>query len=252
MSGKPYANRKPVVRLDLYHTPESLTEILLKKEKFQHLIEEPACGDNSIVDPIGKHRVFSSDITTGNDFLEVEGRKRDRDCITNPPFFLWDDFVNQAKKLQYKKTAFIGRTNYFGTKSRYDSDLFRGCKNIYVFNRYVDYQTPRRKDGLFHVGAMCTAWFVWERRYRGYPTIQQVDVNPWAKLGAYNQDYYKILEHMGIESTWTPDMEIDSVSSTMRNLELELEFRYTIKQLQSAGSILDILRFTKRAMSNDS
>jgi hypothetical protein len=58
---------------------------------------------------------------------------------------------------------------------------------VYPFNRYADYQTPARDDGLFHVGAMATAWFVWDMDYIGKPTIEVVDVQEYATLGNFNK-----------------------------------------------------------------
>lgn len=247
--GKAYAHRGEVVKNDLYHTPQSLTNLLLDREKFKKGIDEPACGQNSIVDPLLQrgYKVFAKDIVNGHDFLEETGSKKPIDCITNPPFYLWDDFVNKAKELGYRKFAFIGRPNYFGTYQRYESGIFQGLKKIYVFNRYVDYQTPLRPDGLFHVGAMLTGWFVWERGYKGKPTIEHLNVQPWAKLGGYDPFSYMIYQHLGIEDTWTPDMPING-KLMKEMLQDQLQFVYTMKEdSEKCTRITDIVRITKKA-----
>lgn len=41
------------------------------------------------------------------------------------------------------------------------------------------------EDGLFHVGAMATGWYLWDMTYTGDPTIHVVDVQKYAKLGGY-------------------------------------------------------------------
>ena len=79
----------------------------------------------------------------------------------------------------------IGRLNYFGTCSRYQSGIWKNLKAIYCFNRYVDYRTPSRTDGLFCVGGMATAWFLWDKNYVGDPIIKILDVQRYAKLGNY-------------------------------------------------------------------
>ena len=104
--------------------------------------------------------------------------------ITNPPFSLWDKFVVKAKS-HCKKFMFIGRLNYFGTNNRFQSGLWKNLKAVYPFNRYVDYQTPYREDGLFHVGAMATAWFLWDMKYIGEPKIRVLDIQKYAKLGNF-------------------------------------------------------------------
>ncbi len=70
--------------------------------------------------------------------------------------------------------------NYFGTTTRLSKGLWEGLKSVYW---YVDYRTPEREDGLFHVGAMSTAWFVWEKGFSSPPTIHFLRVQKYAKLG---------------------------------------------------------------------
>jgi hypothetical protein len=82
---------------------------------------------------------------------------------------------------------FIGRLNYLSTNSRYKSNLWNNLKSIYIFNRYVDYQTEFRDDGLFNVGAMATGWFLWDMNYNGKPNIEFIDVQEYAKLGNYKK-----------------------------------------------------------------
>jgi len=248
MKGKSYASRTEVKDNDLYHTPECLTTKLCEVEKFKNP-HEPACGDLAIVDPLkraGYNPTFT-DLERGVDFLNGDIYLKGSDIITNPPFYLWDDFIKASKKLKVKKTAFIGRGNYFGTYDRYASGLFDGLKKVYYFNRYVDYRTPRRKDGLFHVGAMLTGWFIFERGYKGDPAIKYMDVQDYAKLGMYREEDYNILEFLGISSTWFPDMEIDC-QFIMDKIEKEFHFKYTIKQRKDAKDISKVLLYTRRSL----
>jgi hypothetical protein len=247
IKGKAYANRKEVIKNDLYHTPQSLTWKLTENEKFKN-IDEPACGEMAIVKPLEDlgYTVNATDLTTGHDFLKLEGNCKKKDLVTNPPFFIWDDFVLKSKELGYRKTALIGRTNYLGTYGRYENQLFSSLKYIYVFNRYVDYQTPLRDDGLFHVGALCTGWFVWEAKYKGLPQVVQLDVQEYAKLGSYDPWAYKIYQHLGIQNTWTPDMEINS-RELMLQLQDSLNFKFTQKELNSnCSSITKLVLLLKR------
>ena len=83
---------------------------------------------------------------------------------------------------------FIGRLNYFGTNSRYRNDIWENLVGVFPFNQYVDYQTPYRDDGHFHVAAMATAWFLWDmddKRCHYYPPGHILDVQKYATLGAF-------------------------------------------------------------------
>lgn len=188
--GKAYANRKKVVDRpvgDLYHTPKSLVRELLDRETL-HNPWECACGSGAITDVLDEREISykATDLYYGSDFLETT-LPYHGDIFTNPPFSLWDKFVTKAKEVSSGKTILLGRTNYFGTQSRFESGIWDELKTIYVFTRYVDYQTPLRDDGLFHVGALCTGWFVWEKGYSEKPNIEFIDVQKYAKLGAFKK-----------------------------------------------------------------
>lgn len=190
MSGKAYLNRKPIQSRhcgDLYDTPMSLVWKLLEKEDF-NLIYEPAAGNLSIVNALikdGSYCAQFGDIQTGHDFFQVEGWEGD--IITNFPFTNWDRFVIHAKKICKGRVCVLGRLNYLGTCSRSKSGIWDGLKRIYVFNRYPDYRTPYREDGLFHVGGLCTGWFIWEPGYTGPHMWDIMDVNDYAKLGGFKE-----------------------------------------------------------------
>jgi hypothetical protein len=192
--GKSYANRlkkEDRPRGDFYSTPKSLIWVardIIKKEFQGSGILEPCSGEDAISSALRKDYclVATNDLyypsDQNNDYL-----KRvwfNWYIITNPPFSLWDEFVIKAKE-HCKKFMFIGRLNYLGTASRLKNGIWNNLKAIYPFNRYVDYRTPYREDGLFHVGAMATAWFLWDMSYTGKPTIEILDVQKYAKLGNY-------------------------------------------------------------------
>lgn len=193
--GKSYASKKPKKDRpigDLYITPKSLVWEFLKTNELDAdlPIWECAAGTGVITSVLRSNRfsVKSTDISNGVNFLESPEQIWDGNIFTNPPFSLWDDFVTKAKSLTENKVVMLGRTNYFGTYSRYCSDIWDNLKTVYVFNRYVDYQTPERDDGLFHVGALCTGWFVWDMSYTGKPTIEFIDVQKYATLGNFKKN----------------------------------------------------------------
>jgi len=189
--GKAYANRKiksERPESDFYQTPYSLTWKLIElnlipKEKG---IVEPACGEGAIVKPLKEagYTVVSIDLIRDNynflfDTIPIEY------LVTNPPFSLWDEFVVHAQELVRKKFIFLGKTNFFGAYQRNERGIWNYLDHVYVFNRQVDYRSPIREDGLFHVGNLITGWFVWdmEKENNGEWKTSILDINPWAKLG---------------------------------------------------------------------
>ena len=176
---------------DIYHTPFSLVWKLLEHEKFHDCLE-PACGEYAIVKAArgNPNCDFTlaydlNDPNTGDDFFNH--KKWDGDILTNPPFSLWDEFVTHAKKICSNKICMIGRLNYLGCKGRSKSGIWEHLKKIYVFNRYVDFRTPFREDGHFHVGGMCSGWFLWDMQYTGPHMFEILDVSEYATLGNFKK-----------------------------------------------------------------
>lgn len=220
IKGKAYANKKSKnerPKLDNYHTPQSLVWELLKCESFNNVLE-PACGGDAIVNAMPDDiECESSDITTGKSFFDYD--EWNGDILTNPPFFLWDKFVKHALNISPKeaKICMLGRMNYFGTHSRNINGVFDHLAKVYIFDRMIDYRTPYRDDGLFHVGAMVTGWFLWDKTYIGDTIIKRMDVQKYAKLGPYDVDEYRLLGYLqGIEeSCENPYVGIDELSDLM-------------------------------------
>jgi len=188
--GKAYANKKPIGERpegDFYETPKSLVWVAedVIRAEFNTAISilEPCSGEGSISNELKKFGflVIENDLFKGGvDYLGAEFTEKY--IITNPPFSLWDEFVTKAK-LECEKVMLIGRLNYFGTASRLKNGTWGNLKSIHCFNRYVDYRTPSRVDGLFNVGAMATAWFLWDMSFNGSPTVHFLNVQKYAKLG---------------------------------------------------------------------
>jgi len=192
--GKAYANRKQETDRpegDFYATPKSLVwvaEDIIRREFSKDIpILEPCSGGGAISDELSKlgYTVATNDLFRGGKCYIAEPFT-ERYVITNPPFSLWDSFVTKAKS-HAEKVMMIGRLNYLGTQSRHMSGIWNNLKAMYCFTRYVDYQTPPREDGMFHVGAMATAWFLWDMNYTGSAELHTLDVQKYAKLGNYNK-----------------------------------------------------------------
>lgn len=194
--GKAYAHRKSFEdrpKGDFYATPRSLfwevSDVVEREFDNRYPVLEPASGTNILVEELEKLQfpVHDNDLYFGGiDYTASLLLDSYKQVITNPPFSQWDAFVQKAKS-HAEKIMMIGRLNYFGTNSRLQSGIWDHLKSVHIFNRYVDYQTPPRTDGLFHVGAMATGWFLWDMNYDGNPTIHFVDVQKYAQLGGFRK-----------------------------------------------------------------
>lgn len=198
MKGKSYVHRSGNRPGDLYYTPFSLPWALLEYEQFSNCLE-PAAGDRRAIVKAAKTAPVNPLYFEGS--FDISDNPKDIDCNflylhrwhgdiwTNPPFSLWDDFVMHAKRITPNKAkiCILGKTNFLGCQGRSKSGIWKNLEWIYVFNRYVDYQTPYREDGFFCVGNLCTAWFVWRKNYRGFPKFRILDISKYAVLGAYDE-----------------------------------------------------------------
>jgi hypothetical protein len=190
IKGKAYANRqseKDRPKGDFYATPRSLVwaaeQMILSEFSLSETVLDPCSGRGAISSELRKlgFRVVENDLFFGgDDYLRTSYTHQQ--VIANPPFSLWDAFVEKAKS-ESEKVLMIGRLNYFGTQSRLKNGLWHNLKAVYCFDRYVDYRTPERSDGMFHVGAMATAWFLWERDWRQPPMLHFTSVQKYASLG---------------------------------------------------------------------
>jgi hypothetical protein len=193
-TGKAYASKKSEKERpesDFYSTPVSLTWELLKLPIIKNIntVLEPACGGNAISDELIKADkiVVSTDIRTGTDFLNTNKFDINFDAvITNPPFSLFDKFVTHAKEVA-PIVIMIAKTNFFGAYQRNVNGIWHDLSHVYIFNRQVDYRSPYRDDGLFHVGNLITGWFVWQKEWSDtHGEVWEtsiIDVQKYATLG---------------------------------------------------------------------
>jgi hypothetical protein len=196
--GKAYFNRKEEADRplgDFYSTPMSLVWELNKRMGLPKDIDilEPCAGQGAIVNALKKDgftNITSFDLYHGEnkqDFLTYEEK---HDIIyTNPPFSLFDAFVEHGKKLAKKKLIILGRLNYFASVGRYQRNLWKGLTDLYVFNRMTDFRCPYREDGLFNVGGLVTGFFIFDKcSTNPDPVLRVLDVQKYAKLGAYKEE----------------------------------------------------------------
>lgn len=162
---------------DFYRTPAVAVMELLKRETFEGLGWEPACGDGAISKFFPN--IISSDIRTdpditgeiGIDFLN-ETRKVDY-IVTNPPFSLMLHFAQHALKCA-DKIALFGRIQFLEGVKRYIFFKENPPKRIYVFANRLSCASATDSKESKSGGIMCFCWFIWEKGYKGKPTIDWI------------------------------------------------------------------------------
>lgn len=188
--GKAYANKKSIEernKNDYYPTPLPLVVELEKLNlvKKSDKVLECACGEakriSGYFNSLG-YNFEEKDLIFGNDFLKDDYYDKHYDAIiTNPPFSLWDNFVEKAKQIS-DKVIMIGRTNYFGAYQRNENGIWNHLKTVYIFNRQVAYDRIDEHNELkLKCGCLVTAWFYWDMNYNDKSTIEIIDVQKYCK-----------------------------------------------------------------------
>lgn len=162
---------------DRYPTPAPVTHALLDYLELDEgtRIWEPACGEGHMVNVLkGRgHIVQNSDILTGVDFLAQKELKGDW-IITNPPFYLAEDFIRHAHSLKPEGICLLLKSQYW-----------HASKRLRLFNEFrpeAVLPLTWRPDFLFgkKSGAptMEVLWTVWRANYKPIETIYQPLARP--------------------------------------------------------------------------
>ena len=163
---------------DFYPTPRIATEKLLEREVFEGDIWEPACGDGAISKVLEEKgmTVFSSDLVYRGygeqaDFLSISKLTASSNIITNPPYKIAEEFLNQALIMADRKIAFLLRLTFLESEGRYNLLTQSPLKTVYVFSKRL----PIYKNGIVgNSGMVAYAWYVWEKGYEGKPIIEWI------------------------------------------------------------------------------
>lgn len=187
MVGKAYANKKTSEernKNDYYPTPKVLVVELEKLNLIKKTdnVLEPCCGEakqiSGYFNSLG-YNFEEKDLIYGNDFLKDDYFTKHYDfVVTNPPFSLWDKFVEKSKRIA-DNVIMIGRTNYFGAYNRYRNGLWNHLKTVYIFDRQIAYDRFDEDEMKFKCGCLVTAWFHWDMNYGGKPSIEIMDIQKY-------------------------------------------------------------------------
>lgn len=164
---------------DYYATPPNAVTELLKYEKFYNVLE-PACGEGHISKVLKQKGI---DVTSSDLINRGYGKVKDfseytfwdGDIVTNPPYKIAKEFTSHALDIikDGNKVAMFLKLTFLETQSR--ASLFESNppKIVYVSTRrYVC-----GKNGIFKEksGAVCYAWFVWIKGFKGNPIIKWIN-----------------------------------------------------------------------------
>ena len=166
---------------DFYPTPNWGTESLMKVELFSGITGEPACGDGAMSKVLEAHglNVISTDLiyrgygVGGIDFLTSD-MPPCNNIITNPPFYCAKEFVEKSKNVATDKIAMLLKTVFLETSDRYDmfQDTVFPLARVYQFSRRLTLW----RNGIVgkNGGTAAYAWFVWDKKHIGAPTIHWI------------------------------------------------------------------------------
>lgn len=172
---------------DYYATDPRAMSLLLDEENFSEKIWECACGGGHLSQVLKEYgyEVFSTDLVdrgyegTGIfDFLgDYEaGDGFDGDIITNPPYKYALEFVERALDIVRPghKVAMFLKLSFLEGKRRRQFFEHNPPKRIYVCSSRID--CAKNADFENHnQSAICYAWFVWEKGFKGDPIIKWIN-----------------------------------------------------------------------------
>ena len=181
-------NKTPQERAiyDTYYTPPQVVKLLLQKEKFPGVIWECACGKGHISNVLSNYgyQVYSTDIRTdksikgigGIDFLK--NKVSHPSIITNPPFSLAQEFIEHALSLKkVQKAAFLLRIAFLESIKRQRLFLNNPLKTVYIISNRLPHWNSHKQEWNRTGGQFGHAWFVFDKKYKGKPTLDWLTYN---------------------------------------------------------------------------
>ena len=179
---------------DLYETPECATHALLRAEKLPKRIWECACGHGAIVTILRAygHDVVASDLVDygdptcfyGRDFLLEHKLPNGCECIlTNPPFSRAEDFVEHALEL-CPHVIMLLRLAFLESERRSRILDTGTLARVHVFRKPLPMMHRHGWEGRRASSAMAFAWFCWDRRHYGPPTLHRIS---WERAPSFNR-----------------------------------------------------------------
>jgi hypothetical protein len=196
--GKNFSRNRPRSdrsEADYYQTPYCLTQAFVNahvKENWgtHGTIADYCSGDGAIVKVLydNGYRVEFGDIRDPiqTDFFNI-GPRAAFAGIMNPPFRLFNKWVDHCFEVFERAFALLAPTTYLQGIGRYNaggSGIFQRpdypLTHIYTFNRYPMLSANLRPDGLIETGMQALSWFVWTQREYDTETVHR-----WLDIDSY-------------------------------------------------------------------
>lgn len=144
--------------------------------------EERCCAKSAFQDgaEFGYKNLVEEDLIYGQDFLKKEIPESPiyDVLIMNPPFKLFDEFVYKAQYFA-NKIYVIGKLNFFGAHNRNINCLWKHLMWVLPFDRQIAFDKLETEDGKVECGMMTTGWFIWEKKFDGFPMINVLDMQKY-------------------------------------------------------------------------
>jgi hypothetical protein len=163
---------------DYYATDPIAVKYLLEIEKFNHNILEPCCGEGHISKVLinAGYDVKSTDLIYrgfgdgGVDFFTYKNWQGD--IITNPPYKLAQESVEHSLKIipEGNKVAMFLKLLFLEGKER--KKMFMKYPPIRVHVSSSRLRCCKNGDFSVEGSAICYAWFIWEKGYKGDTIIK--------------------------------------------------------------------------------
>ncbi len=168
---------------DYYASPPQVIDDLFGREEFSENIWECACGEGHLskrMEELGK-KVYSTDLIdrgygiSGIDFL-LESKKWKGDIITNPPYRLAQQFVEQAIELidDGNKVAMLLKIHFLEGKARKIMYEKYPLKTLYVWSGRISCALNGKFENIKHGSPMMFGWYVWEKGFQGDTIIKHL------------------------------------------------------------------------------
>jgi len=181
--GNPLRGR---VENDYYATHIDSTKALLEVEEIIYPALEPACGEGHIAKLLDPYKTKSFDLIdrgygdgVANFLTDSFSENYYCTIITNPPFNLFQEFVEKALETATHKVIMFGKLQALEGQKRGTFMKNSPLKTVYVFkSRQQPLRNGSEIDELtgkkMNSSTMAFAWFVWEKGYVGKPSIEWI------------------------------------------------------------------------------
>lgn len=171
---------------DYYATEPKAATLLCEVEKFAPRIWECACGELHLAKELQKrgYEVISTDLIDRGqpdgviDFLTYnEPLDDDIDIVTNPPYSKAKEFVEHALDIlaDGRKAAFFLKIQFLESQGRRKLFDKYPPKTIYVSTGRLRCAMNGEFERYAKSNAICYAWFVWEKGFKGDPVIKWIN-----------------------------------------------------------------------------